>query len=68
VCAIGLYSLTWAFLPLYHWKPKHEQIPPAVTGSMILNEQYGFDDHSTAVLTWKDGLFSPSGTSNQANM
>jgi dihydrodiol dehydrogenase / D-xylose 1-dehydrogenase (NADP) len=52
---LGLYSLTWAFLPLYHWKSKDEQKPPAVTGSMILNEQYGFDDHSTAVLTWKDG-------------
>ena len=54
---LGLYSLTWCFLPLYHWKPKGELAPPAVTGSMILNEQYGFDDHSTAVLTWKDGNF-----------
>ncbi|RFU35500.1 hypothetical protein B7463_g791, partial [Scytalidium lignicola] len=53
---LGLYSLTWAFLPLYHWKPKAEQESPTVTGSMILNKQYGFDDHSTAVLTWKDAV------------
>jgi hypothetical protein len=25
---------------------------------MILNEEYGFDDHSTAVLTWTDGNLS----------
>ncbi|KAF2788471.1 NAD(P)-binding protein [Melanomma pulvis-pyrius CBS 109.77] len=53
---LGLYSLTWAFLPLYHWKPNGERRSPSVAGSMILNEQYGFDEHSTAVLTWKDAV------------
>ncbi|QGA14687.1 hypothetical protein EYB26_002343 [Talaromyces marneffei] len=50
---LGIYSLTWVFLSLYHVLPKTQRKPPtAVSAQMTLNYLTGADEASSILLTF----------------
>jgi dihydrodiol dehydrogenase / D-xylose 1-dehydrogenase (NADP) len=55
--AVGVYSITWIFLFLYHIKPVAERKAPLVASSITKFSKTGSDEATTVIMT-----FPPDGT------